>query len=46
VNGSAWAIFHNQGQACIAGFRLLLHDGYRGGFPRAFRASCTLHKTC
>ena len=26
VNGSAWAIFHNQGQACIAGSRLMLHD--------------------
>jgi betaine-aldehyde dehydrogenase len=25
VNGSAWAIFHNQGQACIAGSRLMLH---------------------
>jgi aldehyde dehydrogenase (NAD+) len=26
VAGSAFAIFHNQGQACIAGSRLLLHD--------------------
>src|SRR5450755_809168 len=26
VNGSAWALFHNQGQACIAGSRLLLHE--------------------
>lgn len=26
VNGSAWAIFHNQGQACIAGSRLVLHE--------------------
>jgi len=26
VNGSAFAIFHNQGQACIAGSRLLLHE--------------------
>jgi aldehyde dehydrogenase (NAD+) len=25
VQGSAFAIFHNQGQACIAGSRLLLH---------------------
>jgi acyl-CoA reductase-like NAD-dependent aldehyde dehydrogenase len=25
INGSAFAIFHNQGQACIAGSRLLLH---------------------
>jgi betaine-aldehyde dehydrogenase len=26
VNGSAWAIFHNQGQACIAGARLILDE--------------------
>ncbi len=26
VNGSAFAIFHNQGQACIAGSRLLVQD--------------------
>src|SRR5437870_2944148 len=26
VNGAAWAIFHNQGQACIAGSRLVLHE--------------------
>jgi aldehyde dehydrogenase (NAD+) len=26
VNGSAFGIFHNQGQACIAGSRLLLHE--------------------
>src|SRR6266404_5260039 len=26
INGSAFAIFHNQGQACIAGSRLILHD--------------------
>lgn len=26
VNGSAFAIFHNQGQACIAGSRLILHE--------------------
>jgi len=26
VNGSAFAIFHNQGQACIAGSRLLLQE--------------------
>jgi acyl-CoA reductase-like NAD-dependent aldehyde dehydrogenase len=25
VNGSAFAIFHNQGQACIAGSRLIMH---------------------
>lgn len=26
VNGAAWAIFHNQGQACIAGSRLILQN--------------------
>ena len=26
VGGAAFAIFHNQGQACIAGSRLLLHE--------------------
>ena len=26
INGVAFAIFHNQGQACIAGSRLLLHE--------------------
>lgn len=36
INGSAWAIFHNQGQACIAGSRIILHesiaDEYLDGF--------------
>ena len=36
IGGSAFAIFHNQGQACIAGSRLLLHekikDQFLGGF--------------
>ena len=26
LNGAAWAVFHNQGQACIAGARLLVQD--------------------
>ncbi len=26
VQGSAFAIFHNQGQACIAGSRMIVHD--------------------
>jgi aldehyde dehydrogenase (NAD+) len=26
IGGSAFAVFHNQGQACIAGSRLLLHE--------------------
>ena len=30
INGSAFAIFHNQGQACIAGSRLMLHKKHRG----------------
>ena len=31
---SAWAIFHNQGQACIAGSRLVLARGDRRCLPR------------
>jgi acyl-CoA reductase-like NAD-dependent aldehyde dehydrogenase len=38
IGGSAWAIFHNQGQACIAGSRLILHksivDEFLDGFTR------------
>ena len=36
VNGSAWAIFHNQGQACIAGSRLVLHEGIADAFLEKF----------
>ncbi|HKE50453.1 MAG TPA: aldehyde dehydrogenase family protein, partial [Actinomycetes bacterium] len=36
VNGSAFAIFHNQGQACIAGSRLLLHRDIADEFLDAF----------
>jgi betaine-aldehyde dehydrogenase len=36
VNGSAWAIFHNQGQACIAGSRLLLHEKIADAFLEMF----------
>lgn len=32
VHGSTWAIFHNQGQACIAGSRLLLHEKIADAF--------------
>jgi betaine-aldehyde dehydrogenase len=38
VNGSAWAIFHNQGQACIAGSRLLLHERIAEEFLARFTA--------
>jgi betaine-aldehyde dehydrogenase len=38
VNGSAWAIFHNQGQACIAGSRLLLHERIAEPFLERFAA--------
>ena len=38
VNGSAWAIFHNQGQACIAGSRLLLHEKIADEFLDRFIA--------
>ena len=36
VNGSAWAIFHNQGQACIAGSRLVLHERIADAFLDRF----------
>jgi len=36
VNGSAFAIFHNQGQACIAGSRLLLHESIADRFIDKF----------
>jgi aldehyde dehydrogenase (NAD+) len=38
VAGSAFAIFHNQGQACIAGARLILHESIAGPFLDAFLA--------
>jgi acyl-CoA reductase-like NAD-dependent aldehyde dehydrogenase len=38
VNGSAWAIFHNQGQACIAGSRLLLQARIADEFLDRFGA--------
>jgi acyl-CoA reductase-like NAD-dependent aldehyde dehydrogenase len=38
VNGSAFAIFHNQGQACIAGSRLLLHEKIADEFLDRFLA--------
>jgi aldehyde dehydrogenase (NAD+) len=36
VNGSAFAIFHNQGQACIAGSRLLLQEDIADEFLDRF----------
>jgi aldehyde dehydrogenase (NAD+)/betaine-aldehyde dehydrogenase len=36
VNGSAFAIFHNQGQACIAGSRLILHEAIADRFLDRF----------
>jgi aldehyde dehydrogenase (NAD+)/betaine-aldehyde dehydrogenase len=36
VNGSAFAIFHNQGQACIAGSRLILDERIADEFLRRF----------
>ncbi len=38
VNGSAFAIFHNQGQACIAGSRPLLHEEIADEFTEKFLA--------
>ena len=36
VAGSAFAIFHNQGQACIAGSRLILEESIADGFLDRF----------
>jgi acyl-CoA reductase-like NAD-dependent aldehyde dehydrogenase len=36
VNGSAWAIFHNQGQACIAGSRVIIHESVADEFLEQF----------
>ncbi|HET7505161.1 MAG TPA: aldehyde dehydrogenase family protein [Kofleriaceae bacterium] len=36
VAGSAFAVFHNQGQACIAGSRILVHESVAGAFLDAF----------
>jgi aldehyde dehydrogenase (NAD+) len=38
INGAAWAIFHNQGQACIAGSRLVLHEKIAAPFLEGFIA--------
>ncbi|MGK9264938.1 aldehyde dehydrogenase family protein [Sinorhizobium meliloti] len=38
VGGSAWAIFHNQGQACIAGSRILVHEKVMDAFVEKFSA--------
>jgi acyl-CoA reductase-like NAD-dependent aldehyde dehydrogenase len=38
VGGSAFAIFHNQGQACIAGSRLILHERIADEFLDKFLA--------
>ncbi len=38
VAGAAWASFHNQGQACIAGSRLLLHEDIADAFLARFVA--------
>jgi len=38
VQGSAFAIFHNQGQACIAGSRLILHERIAEEFLARFLA--------
>jgi betaine-aldehyde dehydrogenase len=38
VNGSAFAIFHNQGQACIAGSRLIVQESVYEEFVERFVA--------
>jgi aldehyde dehydrogenase (NAD+) len=36
IAGSAFAIFHNQGQACIAGSRLIVHESIADEFLKGF----------
>lgn len=36
VNGAAFAIFHNQGQACIAGSRIIIHESVIDQFLEKF----------
>lgn len=38
VKGSAFAIFHNQGQACIAGSRIIVHESVKDEFLEKFIA--------
>lgn len=38
IGGSAWAIFHNQGQACIAGSRIIVHEKVADKFTEKFAA--------
>jgi aldehyde dehydrogenase (NAD+) len=38
LHGSAFAIFHNQGQACIAGSRLVVHESIAEEFVERFLA--------
>lgn len=38
IGGSAWAIFHNQGQACIAGSRIIVHEKVVDEFTEKFAA--------
>jgi acyl-CoA reductase-like NAD-dependent aldehyde dehydrogenase len=38
IDGSAFAILHNQGQACIAGSRLIVHESIAGEFTDRFVA--------
>jgi betaine-aldehyde dehydrogenase len=38
VNGAAFAMFHNQGQACIAGSRLVLHERIADEFLERYLA--------
>jgi len=36
INGSAFAVFHNQGQACVAGSRLILQESIADVFVERF----------
>ena len=36
INGTAFGIFHNQGQACIAASRLIIHESVAEEFLAGF----------
>ena len=44
VQGSAFGIFHNQGQACIAASRLIVHRIHCRRTARTFHRACPLDK--
>src|SRR5467141_294587 len=46
IGGSAFAVFHNQGQACIAGSRLLIHERVADRFLDGFLKLASSIRLC